>query len=80
VLRPIGDLIHQRTPAFELTKAAVLALSDGERVFLKAWIAKYIAANGAVLRPNQPSAANNTSTRRVPPITSYGKRTPRRGT
>ena len=58
MLRQIGDLIRQRSPAFEITKAAVLALSDGERILLMAWMTKYVANDGAVLRPSPSAPAN----------------------
>ena len=63
MLRPIGDLIQERTPAFEISKAVILALTNADRVVLKAWMGKYIAADGSVLRPSPSAPANLNQTR-----------------
>ena len=80
MLRHVGDLIHQRSPAFEITKAAVLALSDGERILLGAWMAKYIAVDGSVLRPSlSPTSPTNTPNTPTRERRGFPKRRPTSG-
>lgn len=48
--------LSQRSPAFEVAKAALIALGDQDRAYVRAWTLMYIRRDGSLFRPSQAPA------------------------